>query len=154
MRTQPSLSGAADDSDAGTHTGRRPGRSHFLAAPRSFTRKSAALLRNGIHLSVIDPFPPGRYDANGIHRAIWENVTLECAFTQPTDRRLTLVAYQAGEVPTADVEPFALGAELPDLALFLDEESHVLIPLEETYQRTWNLLPKLVRNAVAPESSA
>lgn len=128
-----------------------PGNKDTKSALRSFARKSAALLRNGVHLSVIDPFPPGRHDPHGIHRAIWACVTLEPSAFQPSaERPLTLAAYQAGEVPTAYVEPFAVGQPLPDLPLFLDEEFHVLVPLEETYQATWDALPQVIRNLFGP----
>ena len=126
-----------------------PGNKDTKHALRSFARKSAALIRNGVHLSVIDPFPPGRYDPHGIHRAIWEQVT-ESNFHQPTDKRLTAVGYEAGEVPTAYVEPFATGGPLPDLPLFLDEAFHVLVPLEETYQATWDGLPVELREVFGP----
>lgn len=125
-----------------------PGNKDTKHALRSFARKSAALLRKGVHLSVIDPFPPGRYDPHGIHRAIWDNVTLSSAFEQPADLRLTLVSYEAGQVPTAYIEPFAVGQILPDLALFLDEGIHVKVPLEETYLATWNVLPVELRRLV------
>jgi hypothetical protein len=126
-----------------------PGNKDTRASLRSFARKSAGLIRDGVHLSVIDPFPPGRHDRNGIHRAIWDEVTLESSSTQPPGRPLTLAAYQAGDVPTAYVEPFAVGAPIPDLPLFLDEGSHVLVPLEETYQATWAVLPQILRDVVA-----
>jgi hypothetical protein len=125
-----------------------PGNKDTKPSLRSFARKSAGLLRNRVHLSVIDPFPPGRHDPLGIHRAIWDNVTLESVFEQPADKPLTTVAYQAGGAPTAYVEPFAVGARLPDLPVFLDEEYYVLVPLEETYQATWDVLPQILRNVV------
>jgi len=125
-----------------------PGNKDTKSSLRSFARKSATLLRKNVHLSVIDPFPPGRHDPHGIHRAIWDNVTLDSVSEQPADKPLTLVAYQAGEVPTAYVEPFAVGTALPDLPLFLDEEFYVMVPLEETYQATWGALPKIIRDHV------
>ena len=130
-----------------------PGNKDTKASLRSFARKSAALLRNDVHLSVIDPFPPGRHDPHGVHRAIWDNVTLDSAFEQPQDRPLTLASYQAGEVPTAYVEPFAVGAPLPELPLFLEGDFYVQVPLEETYQTTWNVLPQIIRNVVAAAAS-
>lgn len=125
-----------------------PGNKDTKSSLQAFARKSAGLLRKGVHLSVIDPFPPGRHDPLGIHRAIWDNVTLESTFEQPADKLLTTVAYQAGDAPTAYVEPFAVGATLPELPVFLDEEFYVLVPLEETYQATWDVLPQVLRNVV------
>lgn len=122
-----------------------PGNKDTKHALRSFSRKSAAVLRNGVHLSLIDPFPPGKYDPHGIHRAIWENVTLCSPFEQPADKRLTLASYEGGAVPTAYVEPFAVGQALPDLPIFLEEGFYIMVPLEETYLATWNRLPSEIR---------
>ncbi len=127
-----------------------PGDKDTKHALRAFTRKSAALLRNGIHLSVINPFPPGRYDPHGMHRAIWDNVTLESAFVPPAGRPPTVAGYEAGEIPRAYVEPFAVGDPLPDLPLFLDVGVHIDVPLEETYQATWNVLPVELRELLEP----
>jgi hypothetical protein len=97
-----------------------------------------------VHLSVIDPFPPGQYDPEGIHPAIWSNVT-STEYRQPPDRRLTVAAYEASECPGAFVEPFAVGQPIPDLPLFLDENYHINVPLEQTYLATWNALPVQIR---------
>jgi hypothetical protein len=127
-----------------------PGNKDTKHALRAFTEKSAELLRNGVHLGVIDPFPPGRYDPRGLHRAIWEFVTSEDGPTQPAHRPLTVAGYQAGDVPTAYVEPFAVGDFLPDLPLFLTEDYFVTVPLEETYQATWDVLPVELREPLEP----
>lgn len=107
----------------------------------------SAFLRAGVHVLVVDPFPPGRYDPNGIHRASWENVTTS-EFEQPADKRLTTVSYQAGSEPTAYVEPFAAGWPIPDMPLVLVEDFYITVPLEETYQTTWNVLLEQIRKLV------
>ena len=122
-----------------------PGNKDTRPALRSFARKTAAFVLKGVHALVVDPFPPGRYDRHGIHRAIWENIA-STEYEQPADKRLTVAAYQAGSCPTAYVEPFAVGGLLPDAPLFLTEEFFVTVPLEETYQATWAVLPKQVRS--------
>jgi hypothetical protein len=126
-----------------------PGNKDTRPALRSFARKSAALVRDGIHLLVIDPFPPGRYDKHGIHRAIWSEVT-ETSYEPPADRPLTLVSYDAAEMPTAYVEPTAVGRPLADMPLYLDDDFYIMVPLERTYQATWDVMPKEVREVVAP----
>jgi len=40
------------------------------------------------------------------------------------------------------------------LPLFLDAELYVMVPLEETYQATWNVLPQILRDLVAPREKA
>jgi Protein of unknown function (DUF4058) len=121
-----------------------PGNKDTKHALRSFARKPAAFLRAGVHVLVVDPFPPGRYDPHGVHRAIWENVTVS-EFEMPADKRLTAVSYQAGSEPVAYVEPFAVGRPIPDMPLFLVEDFYITVPLEETYQATWDVLPQQIR---------
>jgi hypothetical protein len=102
-------------------------------------RKAGAALTAGIHLLVIDLHPTGTLDPDGIHGAIWEYLfgTRPAA---PADRPLTLASYRATP-PTAYVEPLAVGDGLPDMPLFLDSDSYVSVPLEETYLQTWQGLP-------------
>lgn len=125
-----------------------PGNKDTKRSLKAFARKTAAFIRNGVHVLVVDLFPPGKHDPNGVHPAIWENITT-ADFTLPGDKPLTLVGYQAGECPTAYVEPVALGAELPDMPLFLTEEYHVPVPLEATYQTTWDVMPQPIRDLFA-----
>jgi hypothetical protein len=95
------------------------------------------LLAQGVHLLVIDLFPPSQRDPQGIHKAIWDEFVEE-DFELPADKPLTLAAYDAGPPPAAYVEPVAVSESLPDMAVFLKPECHVLAPLEATYQTTWN----------------
>jgi hypothetical protein len=124
-----------------------PGNKDTRHALRSFSRKTAAFIRNGVHVLVIDPFPPGRYDPNGIHPVVWGSVA-STEYRQPADKRLTAASYQAGSEPTAYVEPFAVGGPIPDMPLFLVEDFYVSVPLEETYQTTWGVLPRQIRKLV------
>ncbi len=98
--------------------------------------KSAGLLHQGVHLLVVDPFPPTRRDPNGIHGAIWKAAT-RLRYDRPADKPLTAVAYKAGEPHTAYVEPLAVGDPLPTLPLFLTPDLYVNVPLEATYQDAW-----------------
>ena len=51
-----------------------PGNKSSRTALRTFVRKSAELFWKGIHLLVVDVFPPSVRDPQGIHGAIWEEV--------------------------------------------------------------------------------
>jgi Protein of unknown function (DUF4058) len=102
-------------------------------------RKAAAALTSGIHLLIVDLQPPGNLDPDGIHGAVWEYL-FGSRPAAPADRRLTLVAYRATP-PTAYVEPAAVGDKLPDMPLFLDSDSYVSVPLEETYAQAWQGFP-------------
>jgi Protein of unknown function (DUF4058) len=104
---------------------------------RTFVERTSKLIAQGIHLLVIDVFPPSKRDPLGIHKAIWDEFVDE-DFTLPADQRLTLAAYDAGPPPVAYVEPIAVGEALPDMPIFLTPEFYVPAPLEETYRITWD----------------
>src|SRR5262245_43886917 len=51
-----------------------PGNKASRHALLAFVAKACELLEHRIHLLILDPFPPGPRDPNGIHAAIWEDV--------------------------------------------------------------------------------
>jgi hypothetical protein len=107
---------------------------------RAFVEKTADLIRQNVHLLLIDLFPPGKRDPQGIHKALWDEF-LEEDFELPPDKPLTLASYDAGPPRIAYVEPVAVGDTLPDMPLFLKPGYYVPAPLETTYQATWELFP-------------
>jgi hypothetical protein len=116
---------------------------------RNFVEKAAELIGKGIHLLILDLYPPGSRDPNGIHGAIWDEVEGR-PYQPPAGKPLTLVAYDASEVAvTAYVEPVAVGDVLPDMPLFLVPGGHVLVPLEKTYQTAWEGVPARWRRVIA-----
>lgn len=121
-----------------------PGNKSSRSALEQFTGKAIEMMRAGIHLLVVDLFPPGPRDPEGIHKAIWDEL-LDNAFALPQEKRLTLAAYAAGAYPEAFVEPVAVGAALPDMPLFLTPEVYVPTPLEATYQAAWQSVPSYWR---------
>jgi hypothetical protein len=109
-----------------------PGNKNSKRAFDAFLEKASELLEARIHLLLVDPFPPGRRDAQGIHAAIWEETEGE-PFELPGDKPLTIVAYACGLTTRAYIEPIAIGDPLPVMPLFLEPEAHVNVPLEATY---------------------
>jgi hypothetical protein len=114
-----------------------PGNKSSTSALRAFVEKSADLIMQGIHLLVIDLFPPSKRDPQGIHKAIWDQIKEE-EFELPAEEPLTLASYDSGPPPIAYVEPIAVGHELPDMPIFLKPDFYVPAPLEATYQETWD----------------
>lgn len=121
-----------------------PGNKGSRAEFRAFVEKSVELLRQGIHLLVIDLFPPGPRDPHGIHKAIWDEFE-EVDMELPPDKPLTLASYDAGPLHVAYVDFVAVGDALPDRPLFLQPELYVLAPLEATYQATWETFPNALK---------
>ncbi len=108
---------------------------------RRFVERAASLVSQGYHLVLLDLFPPGPRDPHGVHAAVWEEL---CGgdYTAPPDKPLTLASYEAGPVPTAWVEPVAVGDALPDVPLFLTYGWYVNVPLEVTYQAAYRGVPR------------
>lgn len=124
-----------------------PGNKSSDFAFRSFVSKALEALRRGCHLLLIDPFPPGPRDPRGIHGAIWEE--LGGAYNPPPDKPLTLVAYDAGLLKTAYVEPIAVGDRLSEMPLLLTSQRYVPVPLEESYTTTFTGVPRRWQRVLA-----
>jgi hypothetical protein len=114
-----------------------PGNKASKTELRIFIEKASKLIAQGIHLLVIDLFPPSKRDPQGIHKAIWDEF-IEEDFELPPAQPLTLAAYDAGPPPAAYVEFVGVGDALPDMPLFLKPEFYVPAPLDETYRITWD----------------
>ncbi len=117
-----------------------PGNKGSNSALRAFVRKAADLIWQGIHLLIVDLFPPSERDPQGIHKPIWDEIE-EMAFALPPDKPLTVAAYRASPIKTAYVEPVAVGDALPSLPIFLTDFDYIPAPLEETYQASWAAFP-------------
>jgi hypothetical protein len=126
-----------------------PGNKASRHALRSFVEKAAEALYRGYHLLLLDLFPPGPRDPQGIHGAVWAEIDDE-PFALPADQPLTLAAYSAGTVKTAYIEPVAVGDALPEMPLFLEPEAYVNVPLEASYQSAWRGLPQRWRRVLEP----
>ena len=51
---------------------------------RTFVEKSSELIMQGVHLLVIDLFPPSKRDPQGIHKAIWDSSSKRNSSCRPT----------------------------------------------------------------------
>jgi hypothetical protein len=107
---------------------------------RSFVNKAQDLLSAGIHLDILDLYPPTPRDPEGIHPVIWgEDDTGNYTFDPA--HPLTCAAYVGGADAQAFVEPVAVGDVLPNLPLFLLSDVYVNVPLEATYLAAFEALP-------------
>ncbi|HEX7445950.1 MAG TPA: DUF4058 family protein [Pirellulales bacterium] len=126
-----------------------PGNKSSRSALRSFVEKTTEFLRQGVHVLVIDLFPPSVRDPQGIHKAIWDEIQDE-PFTLPADKPLTLAAYVADFPKTAYLDFVGVGDALPGMPAYLRPDAFVPVPLEATYQETWATCPAEVRELVEP----
>jgi hypothetical protein len=122
-----------------------PGNKASRGEFRTLVEKSAELIRQGIHLMVIDLFPPGKRDPQGIHKAIWDEFQEDEDSHLPPETPLTLASYDAGPECVAYVEFIGVGDCLPEMPLFLRSGVYVPGPLEETYQTAWSNFPAALK---------
>jgi hypothetical protein len=121
-----------------------PGNKDSRNALRAFSRKAVELIQAGVHLLIVDLFPPGPRDPQGVHKVIWDRIRDE-PFALPPDKPLTVVAYAVGTETVAYVEPVAVGDPLPEMPIFLTANRYVPCPLEATYQTAWDQFPAPLR---------
>jgi hypothetical protein len=124
-----------------------PGNKDSRASLREFVEKTVDFLRAGIHVLVIDLFPPTARDPSGIHKEIWDEFVEE-TFAFPPGKDRIVASYKSGAERVAYIEPLAVDDELPDMALFLSSELHIATPLESTYRTAWEASPLELRTAV------
>ncbi len=126
-----------------------PGVKQKQSALEAVVQKVRTSLRDGIQLLVIDLFPPGPHEPQGLHSLIWsEFSTTLCP--SPVHKPLTLAAYVAGEAVRGYVESLAVGDVLTDMPLFLTRDLYVSVPLEATYAAAWATVPRPWREVLEP----
>lgn len=121
-----------------------PGNKDSRHAIRSFVEKAADILIQGVHLLVIDLFPPTPRDPQGIHKAIWDEFKDE-PFDFLPDKPLTVASYIGGDFPTAYVNSLGVGDALPEMPIYLTPGEYVPAPLEATYAQAWSVFPMFLK---------
>lgn len=121
-----------------------PGNKSSRDAIREFMDKAIELFMKKIHLLIVDPHPPTKRDPEGIHGALWEEFTGQ-PYVGPPGKPFTAASYEATNGVRAFVERFAVGDEVPEMPLFLTYDGQIPLPLEATYQRAWETLPRRLR---------
>ncbi|MCC7424157.1 MAG: hypothetical protein IT428_28150 [Planctomycetaceae bacterium] len=124
-----------------------PGNKDGARLLSSFLDKAVAALVGGYHLLVIDLFPPGPHDPNGIHGAIWDSIDGP-GYTAPPEAPLTLAAYAGSPAFRCYVEPTSVGTPLIEMPLFLSTDHYVNVPLEATYLEAWSGVPERWRRVI------
>jgi hypothetical protein len=124
-----------------------PGNKNNQNGLNAFVRKAHEALAAGIHLLLVDLFPPSPRDPQGIHPTVWGE---DCPpdYALPPDRPLTCVAYIGGASAEALIELVGVGDALPDMPLFLTPDVYVLVPLEATCEAAWQGMPAFWREVL------
>jgi hypothetical protein len=114
-----------------------------------FAAKAVDALQAGVHLLLVDLFPPGTHDPYGMHGAVVQRLEQsDDPYDLPTDEPLTLAAYAAGPRIEIYLEHLAVGAPLPEMPLFLRPDRYVNAPLELTYESASRGMPAFWRDVL------
>lgn len=108
-------------------------------------RKAQELLAGGVNVSLVDLFPPGSRDPQGIHPVVWGKDRADTYCFDPA-KPLTCASYKAAPVPEAFLNPVAVGDTLPDLSVFLISDEYIAVPLEASYQAAFDAVPEVWRS--------
>ena len=130
-----------------------PGNKSSRGPMQVFVNKACELLEHRIHLLILDPFPPGPRDPEGVHGLIWQEMH-SVPFHLPPDKPLTFVAYECDLTTRAYIEPLAVGDMLPNMPLFLRPNGCLHIPLEATYHTAFAEIPRRWRDVLQPPAVA
>ena len=130
-----------------------PGNKDSTNGFQSFLHKAKEALDGGVHLLVLDLFPAGPRDPEGLPPLIREDLTQPVdpdgePFRFDPNKPLLLMSYIAAPGSKAFIEPVAVGDELPSMPLFLTAQKYVPVPLASTYETAWRALPAFWRDVL------
>lgn len=115
--------------------------------------KIDGFLSAGIHVLLLDPFPPGSHDPDGIDAVVREAYgSPESRPVLMPDEPLVAVSYCAALPVEAYLEQFAVGMRIPDMPLFFQADRYINAPLEESSMSAFEGVPAIWREAVATAS--
>jgi uncharacterized protein DUF4058 len=118
---------------------------------QALAQKVASALDFGVHVLLVDLFPPGPHDPQGIHGFIRQELDLsEDVYDLPSNEPLTLASYAVNFTSAIDIylEHLAPGAVIPEMPLFIRPDKYVNVPLESTYESAYSGMPEFWRNVL------
>ena len=127
-----------------------PGNKNRPKSVEEFVGKVQSAMAAGVHVLVVDLFPPGRHDPSGLHGAIWAHFGDPAEVIEP-GLPLTLASFVAAEgrrLPEAYIEAIAVGSPIPEMPLFLETDSYVNVPLGPSYEAAVRGLPGFWREVL------
>lgn len=124
-----------------------PSNKDRLDSVTEFAAMVRAALAIGVHVLMIDPFPPGSSDAAGMYAEVWRRIS----GGKPAPRNthaLAFASYLAAKPVQAFINHRDIGDPLPDMPLFLTRTKYVDVPLESTYMAAYSGMPDFWRKVI------
>ena len=125
-----------------------PGNKAKRSSFNGFVSNCVRWIKGGMHMLLIDPFPPATGGARDLHSAIWSELNPEYEPDRDFKLERNMASYEAGESLAAYIEPLKIGDPFPDMPLFVRPGVYVNLPIEMTYLETWKVYPKAVKRDV------
>jgi hypothetical protein len=126
-------------------TGNKDRRRHVA----DLIEKAVWALERGVHVLLVELFPPGPHDPSGMHGSILDELEPGGAsYSLPPDAPLTLASYAAGPPVDIYLEHFGVGSLLAEMPLFLRSDRYVNAPLESTYRAAYTDVPLIWREVI------
>lgn len=106
--------------------------------------KVDGLLSAGVHVLLVDPFPPGKHDPQGVDAVVREFYGApEPSPSLRPEEPLTAVSYRAAPPIEVYLEHFGAGTKIPDMPLFFQADRYINVPLEVTYMSAFRGVPEV-----------
>jgi hypothetical protein len=116
---------------------------------QDFATKVVDALDAGVHLLLVDLFPPGPSDPDGLPGVIRRRLEQsDEPYDLPAEQPLTLASYAAGPRVRVDIEHVAVGSSLRDMPLYFRPDRYVNVPLDATYQAAYAGMPAFWREVI------
>ncbi|MBX3397581.1 MAG: DUF4058 family protein [Gemmataceae bacterium] len=115
----------------------------------AFIDKAEFAITGGVHVVVVDLFPASNFAPNGLPSAIWRRFERR-SFVPPPERPVSFGSFVGRDPPAAFFDYRAFGENLPPIPLFLTDDDYLELPLESTYQTTFENSPPYLREQLAP----
>jgi hypothetical protein len=129
-----------------------PGNKHSTTAIWKFIEKTGDLFHQGIHMLVVDLFPPTPRDPDGLQQLICDEIEPGLKAPIEPEKNRTSGSYLSGREATAYLDCFGVGDPLPSPPIFLTEDDYVTAPLESTYMEAWRVFPKELKEEMLGEA--
>ena len=124
-----------------------PGNRDGRGKVASFCDKIAAAIRGGVHVLLVDLFPPNALLPTGMHGAVMER--FDGDYLPPDGEPLACAAYRAARGGgTTFVEPLRVGDRPPTMPLFLRPTHYVDLPLAPGYAEAYRPTPAKFRRVL------
>lgn len=127
-----------------------PGNKSSFRDMRQFVAKIEQLLRRGIHVLLVDLFPPSKTNPNGLHEAIWDHFDSRDPEPMAPARPLMTMSYEnhGQSSMEAYLEALSVGGVIPSMPVFLECDGCVMVPLEETYNSAYAAMPERLKSLI------